>query len=215
MAGITTDKLLLERIRAGDPDAWQQLIDRYEGRLLAFVTSRLSDRSGSEDVVQETFVGFLTSLPHFDASRDLSTYLFSIAAHKLTDLLRKQGRRPWESSGDSDAHGRPLDELPGRARAASSIVQSGERHQTEEQVLAEALGQLIRQWIARGQFERLKCIELLLVRGWPNKEVATRLDISEQTVANYKHQTVTQLQRMVAEAGVASRAIAELIAGSE
>ena len=43
-----SDELLIDQIRAGDPDAWQQLIDRYEGRLLAFVTARLHDRSDCE-----------------------------------------------------------------------------------------------------------------------------------------------------------------------
>ncbi len=209
MASVTSDKLLIDKIRDGDAESWQQLIDRYEGRLRAFVLSRLNDRDDTEDVVQETFIGFLTSLPNFDPNRELSTYLFSIAAHKLTDHLRRQGRRPWEATTDSDTEGRPLDEMPGRARAASSIAQSGEGHAAEERALAEALGELIRQWISRGQFERLKCMELLFVRGWPNKEVAARLDITEQTVANYKHQTIGQLQKLVRSAGVGDERVLE------
>src|SRR2546425_1157803 len=134
MASGTTDKLLVGKIRAGDADSWKQLVDRYEGRLLAFVSARLNERTTADDVVQETFIGFLTSLPHFDPSRDLTTYLFSIAAHKLTDHLRRHGRRPWDATNDSDAEGRPLDEMPGRARPASSIARSGERHTAEERV---------------------------------------------------------------------------------
>ena len=94
MATTDTDALLVRQVRAGDAEAWRQLIERFEGRLLAFVDSRLRDRAASEDVVQETFIGFLTSLPHYDEKRDMEAYLFSIAAHKLTDHLRKQGRRP-------------------------------------------------------------------------------------------------------------------------
>ena len=60
------DQLLISRIRSGDSDAWNDLIARYEGRLLAFVDSRLSNRSASEDIVQEAFVGFLNSLPNYD-----------------------------------------------------------------------------------------------------------------------------------------------------
>ncbi len=62
------DRLLIQQIRQGDPRAWENLIERYEGRLLAFVERRLRDRAMSEDVVQETFIGFLNSLPHFDDS---------------------------------------------------------------------------------------------------------------------------------------------------
>src|SRR5574340_631493 len=89
-----SDLLLTRRIRAGESDAWSDLIARFEGRLLAFVESRVRSRAVAEDVVQETFVGFLTSLPNYDDGRPLETYLFSIAAHKLTDHLRREGRRP-------------------------------------------------------------------------------------------------------------------------
>ena len=75
-----SDALLIEEIRRGKPEAWNALISQYEGRLLSFVESRLRRRAASEDVVQETFIGFLTSLPNFDQSRPLESYLFSIAA---------------------------------------------------------------------------------------------------------------------------------------
>ncbi|HEU5115557.1 MAG TPA: RNA polymerase sigma factor, partial [Isosphaeraceae bacterium] len=89
MATTEAEKLLIRQVRDGHEPAWNNLIERYEGRLLAFVDSRLHDRAASEDTVQETFIGFLTSLPHYDENRDLEAYLFSIAAHKLTDHLRK------------------------------------------------------------------------------------------------------------------------------
>ena len=68
---------------------------RVKGRLLAFVRSRLGagKSSAGEDVVQETFIGFLNSLPNYDARRPLEGWLFSIASHKLTDYLRREGRR--------------------------------------------------------------------------------------------------------------------------
>ena len=81
------DRLLIRRIRSGESDAWSELITRYEGRLLAFVNSRLSNRSASEDIVQEAFVGFLNSLPNYDGRRPLESYLFSICAYKLTDHM--------------------------------------------------------------------------------------------------------------------------------
>ena len=82
------------RIRDGDGDAWQSLIDRYEGRLLAYTDSRIRNRATSEDIVQDAFVGFLISLPNYDGSRPLESYLFSICGYKLTDHLRREGRRP-------------------------------------------------------------------------------------------------------------------------
>jgi RNA polymerase sigma-70 factor (ECF subfamily) len=206
----TTDAeaLLVRQVRAGDARAWRQLIERYEGRLLAFVDSRLRDRAASEDVVQETFIGFLTSLPHYDASRDMEAYLFSIAAHKLTDHLRKQGRRPIDQFG-SDDHGRPLDEVPGDGRPASSIARSGERREAEERLLTDALGQLLREWLARGDFARLQCLELLVVKGWANKDVAKYLGLTEQAVASYKFQTVGRLKETARKAGMSLENLGE------
>jgi RNA polymerase sigma-70 factor (ECF subfamily) len=201
MATTDAEKILIRQVRAGDAAAWQQLIERFEGRLLAFVDSRLHDRAASEDAVQETFVGFLTSLPHYDECRDLEAYLFSIAAHKLTDHLRKQGRRPIDQFG-SDDHGRPLDEVPGNVRAASSIARSDERRLAEERLLVDALGQLVREWMARSDFDRLRCLELLIVKGWANKDVARFLGLTEQAVASYKFQAVARLKEMARRAGL-------------
>jgi len=201
MATSDAETLLIQQVRSGDAPAWRLLIERYEGRLLAFVDSRLRDRAASEDVVQETFVGFLTSLPHYDEKRDLEAYLFSIAAHKMTDHLRKQGRRPIDQFG-SDDHGRPLEEVPGGDRPASSIARSGERRKAEERLLTEALGGLVREWSGRGELDRLRCLELLIVKGWANKDVAAYLGLTEQAVASYKFQTVARLKEMARRAGL-------------
>jgi RNA polymerase sigma-70 factor (ECF subfamily) len=201
MASSDAEALLVRQVRAGDAQAWRQLIEKYEGRLLAFVDSRLRDRAASEDVVQETFIGFLTSLPHYDEKRDMEAYLFSIAAHKLTDHLRKQGRRPIDQFG-SDDHGRPLDEVPGDGRPASSIARSDERRRAEERLLTDALGQLVREWLARADYDRLRCLELLIVKSWANKDVAKYLGLTEQAVASYKFQTVGRLKEMARRAGL-------------
>src|SRR5258708_39295181 len=120
-----SDRLLVQQIRQGDPRAWEHLIARYEGRLLAFVHRRLRDRAASEDVVQETFVGFLNSLPNFDDNRELQTYLFTIASHKLTDHLRRTGRHPLRNLTDSNSD--LLEQQLDHQSSASSRVRKDER----------------------------------------------------------------------------------------
>jgi RNA polymerase sigma-70 factor (ECF subfamily) len=185
---------LIDKIRNGDQVAWQELIDRYEGRLTAFVRARLRDRSSVEDVVQETFLGFLRSLPHFDASRDLESYLFTIAAHKIRDHLRKQGRHPLALIEDLDRSESPREPVAG-IRGASSLLASAERLAGEEQRLSAELGKILDQWRSAGDYRRIMCIELLLVAGWPNQKVASHLGITEQQVANYKFQLIERLAR--------------------
>ena len=183
---------LVEQIRAGAPNAWQTLIEMYEGRLSAFVRARLRDGHTVDDVVQETFLGFLRSLPHFDTSRDLESYLFTIAAHKIRDHLRTQGRHPLSLLADCTNSTSP-NEPKAAIRGPSSLLASAERMQGEEARLTAALQSLLEQWRGAGDYRRIKCIELLLVAGWPNREVAQFLEMTEQQVANYKFQVVEAL----------------------
>src|SRR6266478_5191321 len=127
---MSSDAVLIDRIQAGEVEAWEELIARFEGRLLAFAESRLGRRQAGEDVVQETFIGFLTSLPNYDTSRPLESYLFSIAAHKLTDHLRREGRRPALPLAAASTSEGTID-LPGSDPPASSILRSGERRDAE------------------------------------------------------------------------------------
>ncbi len=192
-----SDNLLVDRIHRGEAEAWEELIARYEGRLLAYVDTRLRNRAVSEDVVQETFIGFLTSLPNYDTRRPLEGYLFSIAAHKLTDHMRREGRRPTIPLMPEGASNASSWEPKGKARPASSIMRSGERRGLEQVALADAVRQQIEHWQCKGQWDKLRVNELLFVRGMANKEVAQALGLSEQTVANYKHEFIARLQTLI------------------
>lgn len=209
MTPTDTDRLLVDRIRRGDGDAWSELINRYEGRLLAFVESRLGRKNTAEDIVQEAFVGFLTSLPNYDGRRPLESYLFSICAYKLTDHLRREGRRPAIplSAGEDSSGGW---ELESSARVASSIARSGERQRLEERAITDALQHQVTRWKERGDWSKLKCIELLIVRGWANKDVAEELGITEQQVANFKFDFLARMRSLIQKQGIPEEVFPEL-----
>lgn len=196
------DASLLIGVRQKDARAWEALIARFQGRLLAFARSRLHDEAAAEDVVQESFLGFLMALPNYDETTPLESFLFAIAAHKLTDALRRAGRRPSLALMLGTAS-QPGSEPAGRDRKASSMARSRESRVGEQKVLYDCLHGLIQSWFSRGEFERLQCVELLFVLGWNNKEVATKLGLSEQAVANHKSYVVGKLKSAAAAAKVA------------
>lgn len=189
---------LVERIRQGDPHAWMEFIQIYQHRLAAFVSARVRDSHSVDDIVQETLLGFIRSLPFYDSSRDLENYLFTIAAHKIRDHFRKQQRHPMHLMQDLDSP----DQLEPTAgiRGPSSLLGSAERLRGEEAVLVAALAEILEEWRREGNFLRIKVIELLFVAGWRNRDVAQFLGIDEQQVANYKHQVVQRLIRAVQQA---------------
>jgi RNA polymerase sigma-70 factor, ECF subfamily len=203
-----SDRLLVEQIRRADARAWEDLIARYEGRLFAFVHRRIKDLAACEDIVQECFVGFFTSLPSFDDRRDLQTYLFTIASHKITDYLRRTGRHPLQTA--SDGPDDLLHQKPAEQPAASSVARGQERQALENDAVAAALGQLVEHWLTDGDYERLKVMELLLVKGWANKDVAKFLKISEQQVANIRFAAVKKIGDLVRGAGLSPDVFPEL-----
>jgi RNA polymerase sigma-70 factor (ECF subfamily) len=200
MPASESDKELVYRIRQGEPEAWQDCIDQFEGRLLAFARSRLSDKSSAEDIVQETFMGFLKALPNYDENTPLESWLFSIAAHKLIDAMRRTGRRPTVPLSVPNSQGDAGRELSGGGRAASSMMRSHEQSHAESGVVEECLQELISGFKKSGSWERLQCVELIFVLGWPNKHVATRLNLTEQAVANHKFFVVTKLKDVAKKA---------------
>ncbi|HET6575063.1 MAG TPA: sigma-70 family RNA polymerase sigma factor [Fimbriiglobus sp.] len=207
-----SDRLLIQDIRAGGAKcaaAWEELVHRYEGRLRAYVRRRLRDHSASDDVVQETFVGFLNSLANFDDKRDLQTWLFTIASHKVTDQLRKLGRRPYSAGSDADEE-MMGNEPDGRQRAASSIARSKERLDLEHEAVSRGLREVIRTFQQKGDYKRIEVLELLFVKGWPNWQVAEFLGVSEQQVANYRFAAVKKLTESMRAAGLPGDVFPEL-----
>ena len=209
-----SDRLLIQRIRDNPKksrlydDAWSELFRRYSGRLMAYVRRRLRDHTSVDDVVQETFLGFVNSLTHYDERRDLQTWLFTIASHKVTDHLRRTGRRPFQGGdGDEESLARSPDD---RQRGASSLARSSERREKEENALGRALHLMVQEWKARGDYTSVMTLELLFVKGWGNKDVAAQLGISEQQVANAKFQAKKRLNEFLCAAKLSPDVFPEL-----
>lgn len=88
-----TDEQLLEAYREGDAPAFRSLISRHQDDLIRFLMRLTGDRQTAEDVFQETFLQVHISADTFDATRRFKPWLFTIAANKARDMLRKKLRR--------------------------------------------------------------------------------------------------------------------------
>jgi len=204
-----SDRLLVQQIRTNDAAAWSELDKRYRGRLTAYVRRRLKDHASVEDVVQETFIGFANSLANYDDKRDLQTWLFTIAAHKVTDQLRKMGRRPMSTGNDGEEE--MLGQAPDvRQRPASSLARSAEQREKEEESLGLALREYIRELQTKAEFAKIMALELMYVKGWRNQDVAARLSLSEQDVANLRFQAKKRLRDRLAAAKLSPEIFPEL-----
>lgn len=87
-----SDAELLQRYAKGDEDAFSEVVNRYKNGLYGFLRRFLNRTDLIEDVFQETFLQLYTSRDSFDSARPLRPWLFTIAANKAKDALRKQQR---------------------------------------------------------------------------------------------------------------------------
>ena len=189
---------LIEAVQAGDQDAWRDVIDRYEGRLVSFARRMLAQRSEAEDLVQETFLGLLRSLPNYDRKRSLETYLFAILRHKLSDHFRKHhpGRR--QSLETLEVDDAPQAWLS--TETPSGRLADAEDLATQRQALVEALRQYVEQCRSQSRFQELMVVEMLMVLGMRNKEVAADLDITETAVAGIKFRVLERWHQLTESA---------------
>ncbi len=89
-----TDARLMEKVRAGDREAFGDLVDRHKDKLVGYLTRLTADRSRSEDLAQEAFLRVFRSASSYREQGQLTAYLFRIA----TNLLRSEERkaRRWQ-----------------------------------------------------------------------------------------------------------------------
>ena len=78
----------------GDPRAFNDLVRRYDQRLLNFVYRTIGDRERSQDLVQETFVRVYRHLHRFDQTKKFSTWIYTIASNLAKNELRNRSRNP-------------------------------------------------------------------------------------------------------------------------
>lgn len=87
-----SDAQLLQSYMNGDEDAFREIVSRYKNSLYAFLRQFLNRTDLVEDVFQETFLQLFSSRRSFDLDRPLRPWLFTIAANKAKDALRKAQR---------------------------------------------------------------------------------------------------------------------------
>lgn len=196
MAASEADAYLLESVQKGDEQAWREVIERYQGRLVSFARRMLAQRGDAEDIVQETFVGLLRSLQNYDRSRSLETYLFAILRNKLSDHFRKMQKGQRQSLEQLS-----VDEAPAAwldRNTPSAYLAGREKIESQRAALVGCLRQWVEQCRTQQRFQDLMVVEMLMVLGMRNKEVAADLELSETAVAGIKFRVLEQWRKLTA-----------------
>src|SRR6478672_11684302 len=78
----------------GEERAFQELVERYQTRLLNFIYRTIGDREKAEDLVQEVFIRVYRHIHRFDRTKKFSTWAYTIASNLAKNELRNRSRNP-------------------------------------------------------------------------------------------------------------------------
>lgn len=201
------EQVLLEGIRRGDDGAWSLLVDRFQGRLLAFARARVPHPVECEDLVQETFVSFLRGLPQFREDCNLETYLFSLLRKKIVDAYRRRESSHvclLQDRADPDGQDGPVDPLEQRPSMTPSVswaARQNEQRDLHRRALASAVHGLVDGFKRTLDFTALQSVELLFYCHRPNHEVARLLGLTPNQVGVFKHRCLKDIRQAVAGSG--------------
>jgi len=214
------ERFLLNEIRQGRSAAWTQLVERYQGRLLAFARSKVRDPNEAEDLLQETFISFLRAIGGFREQASLETYLFSILRRKIIDSFRGRGLnlcllQDSVSGGGEDASADASDGIPGPDPTASWYARRDEDLELKREALASALGELIDDYKRSLNFRDLEIVEMLFYCQLRNKDIAQLAGVNVNHVAVIKHRCLKQIRDHLQRLLPAARDVADLFSGGE
>jgi RNA polymerase sigma-70 factor (ECF subfamily) len=123
---LASERDLVERCRAGDEGAFQELVETYKNLVFALIARTIQDRARAEDLAQDVFLRIHRGLPYFRGEAQLSTWIYRIVSNVC---VQEQGRPRAAASLDDErtrvrptAADRRFDDLELRDRLEKAIA---------------------------------------------------------------------------------------------
>ncbi|MFQ5589976.1 MAG: RNA polymerase sigma factor [Phycisphaerae bacterium] len=183
-----TDEQLLKDYLRGDTASFELLVRRHAHELYQFAVRFTCDSVVAEDVVQDTFLQVHTSAASFDPQRCFKPWLFTVAANKARDSLRRRKRRrelPFDAqvSGDDD----------GGANFVALLA--SEEDAPDEGLLLEDKRRIVRLAVDRMPAVLREVLILAYYHRFPYRDIAEIVGIPLGTVKSRLHAAVAAFTR--------------------
>ncbi len=169
-----TDEELVRTVLDGHQEAFGDLVERYQGRLVNYLFRLVRDVDEAHDVAQEVFVKVYQALDRFDPQYRFSTWLFRVGQNAAIDLIRKRRLKLVSlHRADDGEEGRDW-ELPSPDRDPYGEVRNLERGAAIERAIA-ALPDEYRELISLRHFGELSYDEIARLKRMPLGTVKNKL----------------------------------------
>ncbi|HET6861699.1 MAG TPA: sigma-70 family RNA polymerase sigma factor [Pyrinomonadaceae bacterium] len=181
MDTLTNDETIVERALAGDPEAFGEIVRRWERRIFALSYGMLGREDEARDATQETFLAAFRNLRGFRGEAKVSSWLHRIAVNQCITRQRRAKVRS-ESALDDEQEKQGADFAAPINYSPSHVIES----QQETDAVRRAIQSLpveLRQVVVMKEFEELTF-----------REISEALDIPLSTVKSRLYTALKQLQ---------------------
>ncbi len=166
------DQILVERAQAGDRQAFDQLVSKYQRKLGRLLSRFVRDAAEVEDVTQEAFIKAYRALPSFRGDSAFYTWLYRIGINTAKNFLVAQGRRaPTSTQFDSE-----------EAETFDSADQLRDINTPESLLMSKQIGETVNSAIDALPEELRRAIVLREIDGLSYEEIADMMSCPIGTV---------------------------------
>ena len=175
------DVRLMLRVRDDDAGAFEELVRRYQDRLVRLFHHIGPSAEVAEDLAQDVFLRIYRSRARYEAGAKFSTWLFTIAGNVARNAARSQGRRREITEVDArkSADDSQSNLIAGIALDASSLMPArlveGEERAELVRAAVQSLGERQRMALVLSRFENMSYIEIAEAMGLTTKAVKSLL----------------------------------------
>jgi len=193
---------LLARLRAGDEDAFEALVARHYGTMLAVAQTYVKGRATAEEVVQDTWLAVIQGLDRFEGRASLKTWILSILVNKAkTRGVREARSVPFAAlAGEDDAPAVAPERFRGSDDAYPGHWRAYPGNWSADTVVGDR--ETIR--AAMGAIAALPPVQQTVIRmrdveGYSSEEVCAALDVSEANQRVLLHRARSRVRAVLEE----------------
>lgn len=165
----------VERLRSGDPAAFDELVVQYSGDIFALAFRLTRDREDAKDITQETFLSAVRGIAAFRGDSELRTWLIRIAINHSRNRFRWWKRRRMDTAVS-------LDDTFGDGKATLLDLIADRQPDPESATLSREREAAINKELRRLPMAFREAVILCDVEGYSYNEVSTMLGITLGTV---------------------------------
>jgi RNA polymerase sigma-70 factor (ECF subfamily) len=180
-----SDLVVVQRVQAGEVEAFDQLVLKYRERVYGVVYHLTSNREDAADLTQDAFIKAFQSINRFQGQSSFFTWLYRIAVNSTLTHVRKQRLRTFFS----------FEKLDTEERVSAEIINAlTDATGADRETFARELQEKLNEAMQKLSIKHRTVITLFEIDGLSHQEIAEVMDCSVGTVRSRLHYAKQLLQ---------------------